>query len=103
MFGQWGHHSSDQVSSHDGVSSGNGLEARVNMTRWDWAQDLFEWFGFISKVIGPEPEQIVQIQRSDGQWRIEDRTTGPPMILIGSTSPSETVLIWVIHGLGVLQ
>ena len=28
MFGQWGHHYPDQVSSHDGVSSGNGLEAR---------------------------------------------------------------------------
>ena len=76
MFGQWGHHYPDQVSSHDGVSSGNGLEARGNMTRWDWAQDLFEWFEYYLKGIGPEPEQIVQIQRSDGQWRIEE--TWPP-------------------------
>ena len=72
MFGQWGHHYPDQVSSHDGVNSGNGLEARGNMTRWDWAQDLFEWFEYYLKGIGPEPEQIVQIQRSDGQWRIEE-------------------------------
>ena len=85
MFGQWGHHYPDQVSSHDGVSSGNGLEARGNMTRWDWAQDLFEWFEYYLKGIGPEPEQIVQIQRSDGQWRIEE--TWPPVVLIGSTFP----------------
>ena len=51
------------------------------MTRWDWAQDLFEWFEYYLKGIGPEPEQIVQIQRSDGQWRIEENW--PPMILIG--------------------
>ncbi len=76
ILGQWGHHYPDQVSSHDGVSSGNGLEARDNMTRWDWAQDLFEWFEYYLKGIGPKPEQIAQIQRSDGQWRIEE--TWPP-------------------------
>ena len=76
ILGQWGHHYPDQVSSHDGVSSGNGLEARQNMTRWDWAQDLFEWFEYYLKGIGPKPEHTAQIQRSDGQWRIEE--TWPP-------------------------
>ena len=76
MIGQWGHHYPDQVSSHDGVSSGNGLEARHNMTRWDWAQDLFEWFEYYLKGKGPKPGLTAQIQRSDGEWRIEE--TWPP-------------------------
>ena len=76
MIGQWGHHYPDQVSSHDGVSSGNGLEARHNMTRWDWAQDLFEWFEYYLKDKGPKPDLTAQIQRSDGEWRIEE--TWPP-------------------------
>jgi len=76
MIGQWGHHYPDQVSSHDGVSSGNGLEARHNMTRWDWAQDLFEWFEYYLKGKGPKPDLTAQIQRSDGEWRIEE--TWPP-------------------------
>ena len=28
ILGQWGHHYPDQVSSHDGIGSGNGREAR---------------------------------------------------------------------------
>ena len=76
ILGQWGHHYPDQVSSHDGIGSGNGLEARHNMTRWDWAQDLFEWFEYYLKGVGPKPDLTAQIQRSDGEWRIEE--TWPP-------------------------
>ena len=46
------------------------------MTRWDWAQDLFEWFEYYLKGVGPKPELTAQIQRSDGEWRIEE--TWPP-------------------------
>ena len=42
------------------------------MTRWDWAQDLFEWFEYYLKGIGPKPDLTAQIQRSDGEWRIEE-------------------------------
>jgi predicted acyl esterase len=42
------------------------------MTRWDWAQDLFEWFEYYLKGEGPKPENHAQIQRNDGQWRIEE-------------------------------
>ena len=42
------------------------------MTRWDWAQDLFEWYEYYLKGIGPQPELNAQIQRNDGQWRIEE-------------------------------
>ena len=72
MLGQWGHHYPDQVSSHEGVDPGYGFEALHNMTRWDWAQDLFEWFEYYLKGVGDKPELIAQIQRADGEWRIED-------------------------------
>jgi hypothetical protein len=42
------------------------------MTRWDWGQDLFEWFEYYLKGIGEKPETHAQIQRNDGQWRIEE-------------------------------
>ncbi|GIS49771.1 MAG: hypothetical protein Ct9H90mP24_0630 [Methanobacteriota archaeon] len=35
-------------------------------------QDLFEWFEYYLQGRGTQPEQFAQIQRSDGQWRIED-------------------------------
>ena len=76
ILGQWGHDYPDQWEKHDDSESGYGLEALGNMTRWDWAQDLFEWFEYYLQGRGTQPEQFAQIQRSDGQWRIED--TWPP-------------------------
>ncbi|MBI87565.1 MAG: hypothetical protein CMB67_00840 [Euryarchaeota archaeon] len=76
ILGQWGHHYPDQVSSHEGVDPGYGYEALDNMTRWDWGQDLFEWFEFYLQERGPKPDLVAQIQRNDGQWRVE--TTWPP-------------------------
>ena len=52
--------------------SGYGGEAIHNMTRWDWGQDLFEWFEYYLKGVGPKPDNHAQIQRNDGQWRIEE-------------------------------
>ena len=72
IFGQWEHNYPDQWEKHDGQSSGYGGEAIHNMTRWDWAQDLFEWFEYYLKGIGPKPDLHAQIQRNDGQWRIEE-------------------------------
>ena len=71
ILGQWGHHYPDQVNSHDGVDPGYGFEALHNMTRWDWGQDLFEWFEYYLQERGPKPDLMAQIQRNDGQWRIE--------------------------------
>ena len=71
-LGQWGHDYPDQWQKHDDSESGYGLEALSNMTRWDWAQDLFEWFEYYLQERGPQPEYFAQIQRSDGEWRIED-------------------------------
>ena len=72
MLGQWGHHYPDQINSHEGVDPGYGYEALVNMTRWDWAQDLFEWFEYYLQERWPKPDLNVQVQRHDGAWRIED-------------------------------
>jgi len=76
MIGQWGHDYPDQWYKHINISAGYGAEAFPEMTRWDWGQDLFEWFEYYLKGIGPKPELHAQIQRNDGQWRVEE--TWPP-------------------------
>ncbi len=76
IIGQWGHDYPDQWEKHEDASSGYGAEAFDNMTRWDWAQDLFEWFEFYLQERGPAPDLMVQVQRNDGEWRIE--ATWPP-------------------------
>lgn len=77
MLGQWEHNYPDQWTKHNNQDSGYGGEAIQNMTRWDWAQDLFEWFEYYLKGVGPQPELHAQIQRNDGEWRIE--STWPPL------------------------
>jgi len=76
MIGQWEHNYPDQWTKHNNQDSGYGGEAIHNMTRWDWAQDLFEWFEYYLKGIGPAPALHAQVQRNDGEWRIEE--TWPP-------------------------
>ena len=77
MIGQWEHNYPDQWTKHNAQASGYGGEAIHNMTRWDWAQDLFEWMEYYLKNIGPKPALHAQVQRNDGQWRIEE--TWPPL------------------------
>jgi len=77
MLGQWEHNYPDQWTKHNNQASGYGGEAIQNMTRWDWAQDLFEWMEYYLKGIGERPDLHAQIQRNDGQWRIEE--TWPPL------------------------
>lgn len=64
MFGQWGHNYPDRVSEHP------------NNIRYDWAQDLLEWFDHYLKGTGPQPQLHVEMEGDDGQWRIE--STWPP-------------------------
>ena len=77
MIGQWEHNYPDQWTKHNNQDSGYGGEAIHNMTRWDWAQDLFEWMEYYLKDIGPAPALHAQVQRNDGEWRIEE--TWPPL------------------------
>ena len=72
MFGQWGHDYPDQWQKHDDINNDNGGTAFPQMTRWDWGQDLFEWFEYYLQNRGPKPDLNVQVQRHDGLWRIED-------------------------------
>ncbi len=72
ILGQWGHDYPDQWQKHDDIESGYGAEAFENMTRWDWAQDLFEWFEYYLQNRGTKPDTTAQIQRNDGVWRIEN-------------------------------
>ncbi len=76
ILGQWEHNYPDQWTKHNAQDSGYGGEAIHNMTRWDWAQDLFEWYEYYLKGIGTQPDLTAQVQRNDGQWRIEE--TWPP-------------------------
>ena len=71
IAGQWAHNYPDQPDRHSEVTSGYGAEAYPNMTRFDWAVELFPWFEYYLKGIGDEPESYVQIQRNDGRWHIE--------------------------------
>jgi len=77
MLGQWEHNYPDQWSKHNNQESGYGGEAIQNMTRWDWGQDLFEWMEYYLKGIGEKPDLHAQVQRNDGQWRIEE--SWPPL------------------------
>ena len=77
MLGQWEHNYPDQWSKHNNQESGYGGEAIQNMTRWDWGQDLFEWMEYYLKGIGEKPSLHAQVQRNDGQWRVEE--TWPPL------------------------
>ncbi len=76
MYGQWGHDYPDRMSGHQGLSSGRGGEAFPFTLRWDWADDLLEWFDFYLKNDGEKPRLIAEIQDNMGGWRVEE--TYPP-------------------------
>ena len=76
IAGQWAHNYPDQPDRHSELTSGYGREAYPNMSRMDWAVELFGWFQYYLKDIGEEPEPMVQIQTHDGQWHVEE--TWPP-------------------------
>jgi hypothetical protein len=76
ISGQWAHNYVDQPDRHGSLTSGYGAEAYPNMTRMDWAVELYAWFEYYLKDKGEEPEAHVQIQTNDGKWHVEE--TWPP-------------------------
>jgi len=77
IMGQWAHNYPDQPTTHqNAVSPGYGAEAYPEMSRMDWAVDLFWWFEYWLKGNGEMPELHVQMQRNDGRWHVEN--TWPP-------------------------
>ena len=74
LFGQWDHDYPDRPTYHfDRSGEGRGREAFPQMTRFDWMQDLLEWFDYYLLDEGDKPGLWVEIQTNQGQWRIEDR------------------------------
>jgi predicted acyl esterase len=98
LFGQWDHDYPDRPDYHfDRSGEGRGREAYPEMVRFDWMQDLLEWFEWYLKGVGDKPGLFVEIQSNQGQWRIEDRyppenmetmalDLGGKMINIGGTT-----------------
>ena len=76
LYGQWAHDYPDRESGHSSLSSGRGAEAYPYTLRWDWADDLLEWFNFYLRDIGPQPRLIAEVQDNIGGWRVE--STYPP-------------------------
>ncbi len=76
LYGQWGHDYPDRLSGHSGLSKGRGAEAYPYTLRWDWADDMLEWFNYYLRDIGPQPRLIAEIQDNIGGWRVEQ--TYPP-------------------------
>ena len=75
LFGQWDHDYPDRPVQLDDRSElgGRGGEAFPEMIRFDWMQDMLEWFDYYLKGIGEQPGQWIEIQSNQGSWRIEDR------------------------------
>ena len=71
LYGQWTHDYPDRQSGHDG---GIGYPWSL---RWDWADDLLEWFDYYLRDLGPKPRLIAEMQDDMGGWRVED--TYPPL------------------------
>ncbi len=75
LFGQWDHDYPDrpiQLLDRSDLG-GRGGEAFPSMIRFDWMQDLLEWFDWYLKDEGRQPGLHVEIQSNQGSWRIEDR------------------------------
>ncbi len=74
LFGQWTHDYPDRADKHDERThaQGRGIEALPYMTRYDWMQDLLEWFTYYLKEEGPKPALHVEVNDNLGGWRIEE-------------------------------
>ena len=76
LYGQWGHDYPDRRAGHEGLGPGRGAEAFPYTLRWDWADDLLEWFNYYLMESGPKPRLIAEVQDNMGGWRVEN--TYPP-------------------------
>ena len=74
LMGQWDHDYPDRPDyQKDRSDPGRGSEAYPQMVRFDWMQDLLEWFTYYLQETGPKPSLYLEIQNNRGEWRIEDR------------------------------
>lgn len=87
LWGQWYHSYPDRPGEHGEEND----EPRTSV-RYDWAQDLLEWFEFYLKETGEAPALHHEIQQSDGAWRVEPEFP-----------PSDAVVVDVSLGDGTAQ
>ena len=74
LMGQWDHDYPDRPDYQKQRSDpGRGSEAYPQMVRFDWMQDLLEWFTYYLQETGPKPSLYLEIQNNRGEWRVEDR------------------------------
>ena len=68
LFGQWDHDYPDRPQQlfERSDMGGRGGEAFPEMIRYDWMQDLLEWFEYYLQERGPQPGQWIG---SSGQLR----------------------------------
>ena len=73
LFGQWDHDYPDRPQQLFDRSDmgGRGGEAFPEMIRYDWMQDLLEWFEYYLQERGPQPGQWIEVQDNYGEWRVE--------------------------------
>ena len=100
IAGQWAHNYPDQPDRHSELGTGYGGEAYPNMSRMDWAVELFGWFQYYLKDIGDEPEPMVQIQTNDGQWHVEETWPPEDMTWLMQEIGTEWSGDGVVNGLG---
>ncbi len=74
LMGQWDHDYPDRPDyQKDRSDPGRGSEAYPEMVRFDWMQDLLEWFTYYLQEKGPKPSLYLEIQNNHGEWRVEER------------------------------
>jgi putative CocE/NonD family hydrolase len=76
MLGQWNHLYPDRPSEHVATPAGYGHEAYPLSVRYDWAQDLLEWFDWTLNNGTLAPDLHVESQDNMGAWHI--LSTWPP-------------------------
>tara|TARA_Y100000589_G_scaffold92448_1_gene87315 strand:- start:62152 stop:64047 length:1896 start_codon:yes stop_codon:yes gene_type:complete len=73
LFGQWDHDYPDRPQQlfERSDMGGRGGEAFPEMIRYDWMQDLLEWFEYYLQERGPQPGLWIEVQDNYGDWRVE--------------------------------
>ena len=75
MFGQWDHDYPDRPQQLLNVVTWvEEEEAFPEMIRYDWMQDLLEWFEYYLQERGPQPGQWIEVQDNTviGEWNLID-------------------------------
>lgn len=74
LFGQWQHNYPDRPGEHcPSATDSTGCPS----VRYDWAEDLLEWFNHYLKGIGPTPQLAVEMEDTAGRWHVEESFPPP--------------------------